>query len=190
MCLCLSLPHSCRSLSLRHTNTHLPACVTRVHTNKYPAGRTRVHTEHTHLLTPHSHSCSAPTRGGVCSVCVSVRPAPCACAHTGTSLHPPTFPLLPAEAVCSLILPCESGAPSSFPSLPSALWRPWRSLLGVPPEMQIWHLSLVVQVANGTGRSSPSCSFSGHFSLLADYSLLFVVDWAGCGWGFFGINCK
>lgn len=145
---------------------------------------------HTHLLTPHSHSSSAPTRGGVCMcVCVSVRTVPCACAYTGISLHRQTFPLLPAEAVCSLILPCKSGIPSSFPSLGCS------ETFAFPPRGPSRAADLapfpeVVQMANGIGRSSHSCSFSGHFSLHVDYSLLFVVDWAGCGWGFFGINCK
>lgn len=189
MCVCLFLT-PCHSLALRHTNIHLPACVTHVHTNKYPHTDARVCTQrHTHISSPHSHSSSAPTRGGVClCVCVSVRTVPCACAYTGISLHRQTFPLLPAEAVCRLILPCKSGIPSS---LPSAVQRPSRSLLGVPPELQIWHLSLrlskwqmasaVVRILAASLGISPSMSTTPFCLLLTGLGVVGV---------FFGINCK
>lgn len=82
----------------------------------------------------------------------------------------------------AVILPYKSGIPS-FPPSPccsETFTLPSRSLSRAA---KLAPFPGVVRMANGTVCSSHSCSFLWHFHV--GCSLLFVVDWAGCGWFWF-----
>ena len=200
MCLCLSLclSHSV-SFSLtqahKHTSPCVCVCITCVHTNISTHRRMRAYTEvHTHLrhAHPHTHTSTLQLSEALCAayacVCPYAHCSVCVCAYTGVSRYIDKHSLSSQQRLyAAVILPYKSGIP---PFLPSACYSetftlPSRSLSRAA---ELASFPEVVRMANGIVRSSHSRSFLWHFSLDVGYSLLFVVDWAGCGWGFFFLS--
>lgn len=199
MCLCLS--HSVSfSLTQAHKHTFPCMCVyvyyTRAHKYISTHRRMYVYTEvYTHLrhTHPHTHTSNLQLSEALCAyvyVCPYAHCSVCVCAYTGISRYTDKHSLSSQQRLyAAVILPYKSGIPSFLPSacysetfmLPSRRLSRAAELASFPE---------VVRMANGIVCGLHSCSFLWHFSVDVGYSLLFVVDWAGCGWVFFGVNCK